>query len=104
MLRATRREDFGVAIGLDDALLGWLASAAGTGLARRLRGNPTHAALRTIVKEAVTITVAEVAGDLDSDQVDHLRSSLLVRDIVPDRQQPAVSNEAELRRAVHTWT
>jgi tetratricopeptide (TPR) repeat protein len=104
MLGALRqKEDLAVSIALADALLGWLVASAGDRLVNWLRSDPTEAALRKVVKEAVRATVAEFAGDLDGRQVEHLHNSVLERDMGLGGEQPAVRTEVELRNAVHTW-
>jgi hypothetical protein len=94
-------EDFAVAIGLDDALLGWLVAAAGGGLVRRLRGDPARAAMQIVVEEAVAATVEEFFSGRD-DRAEHLRASLLLRDV--GAEPIRVANEAELRDVLRAWT
>lgn len=93
-----------MAIGLDDALLGWLVASAGDSLARRLRGDPARAAMRQVVEEAVTATVEQVAGGLDNERAEHLRASLLGHNIGAAGEQVQVTNETELRDALQAWT
>lgn len=104
MLGVTRQQEaLAVAIGLDDALLGWLVASAGDGLVRRLRSDPVRAALRTVVEEAVTATVGEILGGRDNDQAEHLRACLLARNLVADHEQTQAS-KAELRDELRHWT
>lgn len=93
-----------MAIGLDDALLSWLVASAGDSLVHWLRDDPAQAAMREVVEEAVAATVAEIAVSLDTDQAEHLRASLLVRNVNVDDQQVQVANETELRNALQGWT
>jgi tetratricopeptide (TPR) repeat protein len=93
-----------MAIGLDDALLSWLAASAGDAVVRRLRDPPAIRAMRQVVEQAADTTVAEVAGHLDGHQAEHLRRSLLIRDTIPSVGGATVTSEAELRRALHAWT
>jgi tetratricopeptide (TPR) repeat protein len=90
-----------VAIGLDDALLGWLVASAGDALARRLRSNPVRRAMRQVVANAVSATAGETAGRLDSRQVEHLRHVMQEHDAgIPGAE---VSSLKELRAAVRAW-
>jgi tetratricopeptide (TPR) repeat protein len=92
-----------VAIGLDDALWGWLVASAGDSLVRRLRGDPAKAALREVVEEAIAGTVDHVASGLDHDHAAHLRASLRVHDFGFRDQRVHVTNKTELRDAVYVW-
>jgi tetratricopeptide (TPR) repeat protein len=104
MLSAIRIQgEAAVALALDDAVLGWLVGAAGSGLMSRLR-DPVRAAMRKVVQDAVEASVAEVADHLDGDQVKHLRSALLVLNTALNVDGAPVTSEAELRYAVHAWT
>lgn len=91
-----------MAFGLDDAVLGWLADAAGDFLVRSLRGDPARRALRRVVDRAVAETVAEVAGHLTSEQTERLRSVLRERDVL--MSCPQVGSLPELRVVLRTWT
>ena len=87
---------------LDDALLGWLISSAGTELVRRLRGDRIYAAMRKVVVEAVDATIEETGGLLRPEIAGKLRESLLTR---RDSIAPAqVSDRAELVAALRRWT
>lgn len=92
-----------MAIGLDDALLGWIVASAGDRLLRLLRSDPAKKAMRTVVDEAITAAVAQVAGGLDDSRAGHLRASLLVHDIGVSDERVQVTNETELRDALHAW-
>jgi NB-ARC domain len=93
-----------VPIGLDDALLAWLVSSAGDSLVHRLRDEPAKAEMRKVVREAVAATVDQVAGGLDDERIDHFRASLQVHDMGGDGRGLEVTNETELRDALHAWT
>jgi tetratricopeptide (TPR) repeat protein len=93
-----------VAIGLDDALLSWLVASVGDSLVHRLHGDPARAAMRKVVEEAIAGTVDEFARGLGDDSVEHLRASLLVRNMGVSDERVKVTNEADLRAALHTWT
>ncbi len=93
-----------MAIGLDDALLAWLVASAGDSLVHRLREEPAKAEMRKVVQEAVAATVDQVAGGLDDERIDHLRASLQVHNMDGDGRRVEVTNETELRDALHAWT
>ena len=94
-----------MAIGLDDALLSWLVASAGDSLLHRLREDPAKAEMRKVVQEAVAATVDQAAGGLDGERVDHLRASLQVHNMGDnDCGRIEVTNETELRNALHAWT
>jgi tetratricopeptide (TPR) repeat protein len=93
-----------VAIGLDDALLGWLVESAGSRLVDTLRGDPARAAMRNVVEEAVDHTVEEFVDCIAPDAVEHLRASLLVHSVGFDSDRVRVTSETELRDALHAWT
>jgi tetratricopeptide (TPR) repeat protein len=92
-----------MALGLDDALLGWLVASAGGSLVHRLRSDRAVAAMRTVVEEAVEATIVEIASHLDADKAVNLRS-LLSRGSSLNAGEMPVSSEAELRGALRTWT
>lgn len=91
-----------MAIGLDDALLGLLVASASDALAKRLRSNPVRKAMRQVVDNAVSATVADNAGHLDTRQVEHLRHVMQEHDT--SMPGTTVSSLNELRAALRAWT
>ncbi|GAB3938723.1 hypothetical protein GCM10027614_19330 [Micromonospora vulcania] len=89
---------------LDDALLGWLISSAGTEMFRRLRGDRVNATMRKVVAEAVDATIDEVAQrghQLGPDVADELRRALLSRrDGIGSAQ---VGDRLELETTLLRW-
>jgi tetratricopeptide (TPR) repeat protein len=92
-----------MALGLDDALLGWLVQGTGDALLGRLRDSPTQAAMRAVVDEAVEAAVNSLAGHLDQGQAEHLRDVLGIREVWLETPAP-VSSRAGLQAALRTWT
>src|SRR5260370_39372150 len=91
-------------MGLDDALLAWLVASAGDSLVHRLREEPAEAEMRKVVQEAIAATIDQVAGGLDDERTNHLRASLQEHNMDGDGRRVEVTNETELRDALHTWT
>ena len=92
-----------MAIGLDDAVLAWLVHSAGDSLVDRLRDEPAKAEMRKVVQEAIAATVDQVDGGLDGERIDHLRASLQEHNMDGDSRRIEVTNETELRDALHAW-
>lgn len=90
-----------VALGLDDALLGWLVASAGNVLVGRLRSDRARKAMRELGGRAVAEAVAEVASHLDEQQARQLCQLLQEHDAPLDRT--ATSSLDELRAALKTW-
>ncbi|MEO3928414.1 tetratricopeptide repeat protein [Micromonosporaceae bacterium B7E4] len=88
----------------DDALLGWLVSAAGTEMIRRLRGDRVKPAMRKVVADAVDATLDEIAQHgipLGPDAAQDLCRALLSRrDGVGSAY---VSDRGELAAALREW-
>ncbi|QKW15111.1 MULTISPECIES: tetratricopeptide repeat protein [unclassified Micromonospora] len=87
-----------------DALLGWLVSAAGTEMFRRLRGDRVKPAMRMVVADAVDTTLIEIIGkntQRAQGPARELRRALLSRrDGISVIQ---VSDRAELATALRKW-
>ncbi|MEV7232217.1 tetratricopeptide repeat protein [Polymorphospora sp. NPDC051019] len=87
-----------------DALLGWLVSAAGTEMFRRLRGDRVKTAMRTVVADAADATLIEITergGQLGQDTAQELRRALTGRrDGIGVAQ---VGDRTELATALRRW-
>lgn len=90
-----------MALGLDDAILGWLVAAAGDALFRGVRGDRTQKALRQLVRDTIVATVAEVGAHLDSRRAKHLCDVLLGHGAQDNRMK--ASSPAELQTALQSW-
>ncbi|MFV2088185.1 tetratricopeptide repeat protein [Micromonospora sp. LOL_021] len=87
----------------DDALLGWLVSAAGTELVRRLRGDRVKLAMREVVAQAVDATLDDIARhgiQLGPDAEQQLRWALLNR---RDTVAAQVKGQSELETVLRRW-